>query len=131
MASESDIQAKIMLAIGGRPDVRIFRNHVGFGWSGQLLKQEGDRVLLKNARPATFGLAPGSADLIGWRSITIKPEHVGRKIAVFISGEVKALRGKAAEAQKNWARIVDAAGGLAAIWRTPAGAIETVEGALI
>lgn len=129
--SEGDVQAAAMLAIGARPDCRIFRNHVGFGWSGKKVRQEGDRVLLANARPATFGLAPGSADLIGWKSVTITPEMVGRKIAVFLSGEVKALHGVAATAQKRWAQVVEAAGGIAGFIRSPADAVALIEGRLI
>jgi hypothetical protein len=129
--SESDIQARVMLAIGSRPDCRIFRNHVGMGWSGKLVKQERGRVLLDNARPARFGLAPGSGDLIGWKAVTITPEMVGRKIAVFLSAEVKTLHGAARELQTRWAQLVDKWGGIAGFVRSPDDAVALVEGGLL
>ena len=36
-----------------------------------------------------YGLCKGSSDLIGWTPVTITPEMVGRKIAVFTAVEVK------------------------------------------
>ena len=35
MSSERDIQARVMLALGSRPNIRIFRNQVGFGYVGE------------------------------------------------------------------------------------------------
>jgi hypothetical protein len=54
---ETPIQAAIMLAVGNRPDVRIWRNNRGKA-----------RRRLANGelgRPVEFGLGPGSADLVG------------------------------------------------------------------
>ena len=70
--SEANIQNQILAAIGSRPDCRLFRNHVG-------------RVQDQYARWHTFGLCVGSADLIGWRAVTVTPEHVGQTLAVFLS----------------------------------------------
>jgi hypothetical protein len=126
--SEAEIQAGAILAVGSRKDVRVFRNHVGFGWSGKFKRKlpNGD-VILTNARPATFGLQPGSADLIGWRIITITPEMVGRRIAQFLSIEVKDAKGRPSAAQRVWQSVVSAAGGLAGLVRSPAEAVSLVE----
>ena len=103
--SESDIQARALRASSLFPNVRLFRNHVGEGWMGKVVRHEGTRVLLDGARYATFGLATGSADLIGFEAVTIGAEHVGRTLAVFVSGEVKQAKGKLREAQENWAAM--------------------------
>ena len=66
-----------------------------------------------------FGLHAGSADLIGWKTITITPHHVGREIAVFVSVEVKTPTGKVSPAQENWRLVVRQAGGIAVIARSP------------
>ena len=60
---ETEIQQRIRLALGTHPHIRLFRNQVG-----QLPDP-------RTGRPVQFGLARGSADLIGWRSITITPRH--------------------------------------------------------
>lgn len=71
----------------------------------------------KNGRWVTFGLFPGSGDLIGWRTVRITPEMVGRDIAQFLSVEVKKPKARTdkqrAIDQANWRTQVNAAGGIA------------------
>ena len=123
MASEAEIQAEVALAVGGRDDARLFRNTVGTGWSGELVEQRGGMVRLRNARFVRYGLFPGSADLVGWHSMLVGPEHMGRRFARMLSLEVKAARGRVRPDQATWLRMVDGAGGLAAIVRSPDEAI--------
>ena len=118
--TESQIQAEILRELGSRPDVRLFRNSCGFAWSSNVVSHIGDRTTLINARPIRYGLTPGSADLIGWQHITVTPEMVGRKLAVFTSIEVKAANGKLTPEQDNWRRVVSAAGGAAGVARSVA-----------
>ncbi len=66
----------------------------------------------------TFGLCKGSADLIGWRSVTITPEMVGQQIAVFTSIEVKSSSGRVKPEQQQWLNAVQAAGGIAGVARS-------------
>jgi hypothetical protein len=105
--SEVKIQNEILAAIGSRPDCRLFRNHVG-------------RVQDQFARWHTFGLCPGSADLIGWRALTVTPEHVGQTLAVFLSIEVKTDKGKPSPEQLRWQKVVGQHGGIAMIARSAA-----------
>ena len=65
-----------------------------------------------------FGLARGSADLIGWRTITITPEMVGKQLAVFTSIEVKTPTGRIRPEQQAWLDTVQTAGGIAGIARS-------------
>ena len=117
--NEADIQARIQLAIGGLPGVRLFRNSVGGAWSGEVLEQSADRLLLSRPRYTRYGLCPGSADLVGWRTLRIGPQHVGQTIAQLLSVEVKTARGKARDDQRNWTARVTEAGGLAGVCRSP------------
>jgi len=104
MASEQTIQQQIRLACSRGP-TRLWRNNVG-----RLLDQQG--------RPVTFGLCPGSADLVGFTTVTITPEMVGQTVAIFTAVEVKAPTGRATPQQTAWLEHVRAAGGRAGIARS-------------
>ena len=112
--TESQLQAAILRELGGRPDVRLFRNQVGAGWTGAS-SRVGGGVLIREPRFVRYGLHPGSADLIGWQSVVITPEMVGQRVAIFTSLEVKSQTGRATEEQKNWREQVAFHGGIAGI----------------
>jgi hypothetical protein len=104
--AETDIQQRIRLAVGTRSDLRLFRNNTG------TLPDP------RTGRPVQFGLARGSADLIGWRTITITPEMVGQRVAIFTSIEVKTTTGHLTPAQQAWMGTVRTAGGIAGVARS-------------
>jgi hypothetical protein len=112
--AETDLQQRIRLALGLRPDLRLFRNQVG-----QLPDP-------RTGRPVQFGLARGSADLIGWRTVVVTPEMVGQRIAVFTSIEVKTSTGRLTPAQHNWLGVVRGAGGIAGVARSTGDALRIV-----
>ena len=112
--AETDLQQRIRLALGTRSDLRIFRNQVG-----QLPDP-------RTGRPVQFGLARGSADLIGWRTVVITPEMVGQRVAVFTSIEVKTPTGRLTPQQRHWLSAVMAAGGIAGVARSVADALQIV-----
>lgn len=116
--TESDIQSQIRLALGSLPHVRVFRNLVGQAVMGRTV-WNGGAAVIKPAFRVTTGLIPGSGDLIGWRTITVTPDMVGKPIAQFLSLEVKTATGKPRPEQLNWMERVNAAGGLAVIARSP------------
>lgn len=129
--SESSVQSAILRGLGNG-DTRLFRNNVGQAWvgnaarfsnAGTVIVSPGD-VLLRNARPLHAGLCAGSSDLIGWRTITITPEMVGQRVAVFVAIEVKSDRGRATEDQAAFLRAVAAAGGMGGVARS----VEDAEG---
>lgn len=76
---------------------RLFRNNTGQGWVGKVQRFPmatsvpiyPTDVVIRNAKPLNAGLCKGSSDLIGWKSVTITPEMVGQKIAVFVAIEAK------------------------------------------
>ncbi len=112
--AETTLQQQIRLALGSRTDLRLFRNQVG-----QLPDP-------RTGRPVQFGLARGSADLIGWRTVTITPEMVGQRIAVFTSIEVKTPTGRVRPEQHAWLTAVQCAGGIAGIARSVADASQII-----
>lgn len=117
--SEADQQSLIRLA-APRFGIWLTRNNVGV-------------LMDKTGRPVRYGLANESkaqnervksADLIGIRTFTIEPHHVGTQIGQFVSVECKErgwqYRGDKHEAaQKNWADFVVAKGGLACFASEP------------
>lgn len=113
--AETDLQQRIRLAVGTRTDLRLFRNQVG-----QLPDP-------RTGRPVQFGLARGSADLIGWRTVVVTPDMVGRRLAVFTSIEVKTPTGRLAPAQRAWLAAVHGAGGIAGVARSVSDSLHIVE----
>jgi hypothetical protein len=140
--SETPILRRIMLALGSLPGIRVFRNNVGNAYAGTPMKPFGgllkamqalgmnpDRVLiLRDYRRIQFGLMTGSGDLVGWRTVTITPEMVGRQIAQIVSVEVKTETGRTSMAQRTWAARVNEAGGVAGVARNESDAINLIYG---
>jgi len=103
--SEAAIQQDIRLSLGKCPAVRMFRNNVG------AIKAPDGRVI-------RYGLCNGSADLIGWQTVTITPEMIGQRFARFLSVEVKAPKGRLTHEQETWRAAVLRAGGIAIVARS-------------
>jgi hypothetical protein len=122
--SESNVQreAQIELAKHG---IKTFRNNVGVGWIGKLVRKNPDgSILLANARPLHAGLCKGSSDLIGYKSVIITQDMVGQRIAIFAAPEAKSTSGRLTEDQKNFIRVVQQDGGIAGHFRSLIGALE-------
>lgn len=116
--SERDNKAAIRLALGRRPDVRLFNNPCGEAWLGKATKLPNGDILLRGAQRVVYGLVVGSGDLIGWKRVLITPDMVGQHLAQFLSAEIKAGRGRPTQDQDNWRTVVNAAGGRAGVLRS-------------
>ncbi len=131
---ETNIQRAVMKACAPH-GITAFRNNVGSAWRGQIHRTVGGVVLrcadgstvttergdllIKRPTLVSYGLHKGSSDLIGWKVITVTPEMVGQKLAIFTALEVKAAKGKATAEQLTFLRAVQAAGGKAHIIKSP------------
>jgi len=104
--AETILQQQIRLALGINPETRLYRNQVG------------SLPDPRTGRLVTFGLAKGSADLIGWRTVTVTPAMVGTRLAIFTSIEVKTPTGRIRPEQQAWLETVQQAGGIAIIARS-------------
>lgn len=102
--SEQELQQRIRLELGRGP-VRLWRNNVG-----ALRDQRG--------RLVSYGLCPGSSDLIGLRRLRVTPEHLGQELAVFCALEIKSQRGRPTAEQQRFLALVQAMGGLAGVIRS-------------
>ncbi len=114
-ASETHLQQEIRLALGTRPDLRLYRNNCG------------SLPDPRTGRLVTFGLARGSADLIGWRTVVVTPDMVGQRIAVFTSIEVKTATGRLRPEQQAWLGVVRGAGGVAGVVRSVEDALNLMD----
>ena len=112
---ETKIQQEIRLALGQHPSLRLFRNQVG-----QLPNP-------RTGRYVQFGLAQGSSDLIGFKTIKVTPDMVGQEIAQFVSLEIKTESGKLTEMQHNWLQKVKTSGGIVGVARTVKDALKILK----
>lgn len=119
--SEAEIMRAIMVK-ASQLTHRLFRNNVGQAWAGQqvrvakptlLMVWPGD-LLLRNSMPINFGLCKGSSDTIGWRSVEITPDMVGKRFAQFAACEVKD-KGQPTDDQRSFMTAVRVAGGWAEV----------------
>ncbi len=113
--SETKLQQEIRLALGTIPSLRLFRNQVG-----QLPDP-------RTGRYVQFGLAKGSSDLVGFKTIKITPEMIGQEVAQFVSIEIKTERGKLTEVQENWLQKVHDSGGIVGVARSIQDALKIVK----
>lgn len=125
---------KILIAVHKIKGVRLFRNNTGTGWvgqsfqlkPGQVYRAEGGERVIKHPRPLHAGLMKGSADGIGWQTVTITPDMVGQRIAIFLSVEAKFGSGRLEKDQKIWHDNVLKAGGISVIARSTEQASEEI-----
>lgn len=118
--SETKLYTPIQVA-ASKEGHRLFRNNVGTGYQLVARPPPGWKPP-EFLKPFTYGLPNGSADLVGWSVVTITPDMVGQRVAVFASVEVKAPdwrttpsfeRSDRGLAQASWVRTVNEAGGRA------------------
>ena len=112
---ETKLQQEIRLALGRIPSLRLFRNQVG-----QLPDP-------RTGRYVQFGLAKGSSDLVGFKTVKITPEMIGQEVAQFVSIEIKTERGKLTEVQENWLQKVHDSGGIVGVARSIQDALKIVK----
>ena len=131
-AEETNIVRKILLL--GVAGLRLFRNNSGSAWIGQsvvIKKREqvwvnqGD-VVVKQGRFFKAGLCVGSSDIIGFKSVEITPEMVGKTVAVFTAIEAKTKSGRASKEQIAFINMVNQKGGISFIATDEVEALELI-----
>ena len=94
---------------------RMFRINAGMGWTGKILHRSQNKIILENPRP--LHAAPkGWPDMCGFKSVTITPDMVGQKVAVFVGEEVKSS-GKLSAAQEAFRDLIVSFGGIFRVLR--------------
>lgn len=109
---ETVLQNHIRLALSAQcPESTLFRNHCG------ALKDS------RTGRLVTFGLSPGSPDLVGWKRVRVTADMVGSELAVFCGIEIKTPTGTVRADQLHWLSLLSDAGGIAGVARSVADAV--------
>lgn len=109
---EAELQDAVRLALGRRDDVVVWRNNVGTA--------EHWKPGMSQPQVVRYGLAPGSADLVGLT-------RNGR----FLALEIKAPDGVVSQAQRAWLALVERMGGVGRVVRSVAEAQDAVDAALM
>jgi len=89
---------------------RLFRINAGLAWTGNINRLPNGSILISNPRPF-HGAPDGWPDLAGWETIEIKPDMVGKKIAVFKGIEVKTGTSKLNNNQQQFSSLLLLMGG--------------------
>jgi hypothetical protein len=112
--SEADILARSLLAVGALPGIRLSRNNTG-------------AAMDRTGRLVRYGLfQPGGSDVIGFKSVIITREMVGRPAAIFTAMEAKTEGGRFRPGQREFLQMVRDAGGIAGVIRSPEDALNLV-----
>jgi hypothetical protein len=103
--SEQAIQQSIILA-HSKGNTRLLRNNCG-------------QCQTSDGRVIRYGVGnPGGSDLIGLQTVTITPDMVGQRFAVFTAIEVKTATGRVSEQQQRFIAMVRGLGGIAGVARS-------------
>jgi len=116
MNPETKIQNLILMSLS-KAGCLLFRNESAGAWVGKVLHKDANQVTLTDARMIRFGLAVGSADIIG-----IAP--CGRFLAI----EIKTSTGRPTKEQLRFIEAVNNAGGISGIARSVEDALKLIRG---
>lgn len=115
MTSEKNIQNRALLDFGCRPDVLLFRHHVG-----RFRSMDDPARIIKVGNP-------GEADTLGVVAVTITPEMVGQTIGVAVASEFKTAKGRQSDQQKAFQAAWERRGGVYVLARSSEDIHEAIE----
>ena len=121
---EQHLRKSVLTAVSGL-GARLFRVNTGQAWAGKA-EIQGPNVFIRNAYPIRMGLCTGGSDLVGWTPVTITPEMVGMRVAVFTAVELKVGRTATTADQDRFLARVRESGGAAGVARSVADAVDLV-----
>lgn len=109
-AKEHNLQVKTERALTRWQ--RLWRINSGSAWAGKIVDRKNGFLRLANFR-RFIGAPAGFPDMIGFDSIEITPDMVGKRVAVFVGVELKATKhDKLNEKQKRFRDLIVQLGGI-------------------
>lgn len=122
--SESSLLKKFLLEYS-KSGSRLFRINSGMAWTGKklgpfntkktVILNPGD-IVIRQARPF-HGAPKGTPDLVGFTTLTINEDLIGKRVAVFTSFEVKTESVRETKEQRAFIEMIKMSGGIASIVR--------------
>lgn len=113
---ETNISHKTELAVSDL-GFAMLRNNTGVFYAikdhGFKRNQAFVNLLNKFFRRVQAGLGKGTSDLIGWRTVEVTQDMVGKRIAIFAALEIKTDKGRASPEQIQFVNQVREEGGIA------------------
>jgi hypothetical protein len=110
-----EVQNPALLAVGGRPDVLIWRQQ-----SGVFRAYDNPERIVRVGHP-------GMADAGAIVQVVITPDMVGKTVGVAVQPEFKTRAGRQREAQENWQAAVEQRGGVYRLVRSAAEMVGLVD----
>lgn len=117
LVNETALLKRLLVSVSAL-GARIFRNQVG---QYRLALKDCTRCM-RHGRIIRSGLCVGSSDLVGWAPVTITPEMVGQRVAVFVAIECKSAAGRLGTEQRQFLQVVQQHGGIVCCARSEADA---------
>lgn len=111
---ETNLQNSILLDIGARQDVFVWRNQTGVFRSFD----NPDRIIKVGN--------PGAPDILGVVMTTITPDMVGMQVGIAIGPEIKTGTGRQSDQQKKWEAAFTARAGVYRIIRSTAEMVKLI-----
>lgn len=92
---------------------RMFRSNSGMAWAGKIVSRDNEKNTITIKNPRVFhGMPEGFPDTVGFQSVTVTPEMVGKRIAIFKCAEFKTGNQKLTYLQSKFKKMVDKMGGI-------------------
>lgn len=92
---------------------RLWRINNGIGWIGTIISRTKEKIVLSNPRRFMSVEKGLHVDQVGFDSVIITPEMVGKRVAVFVGCELKATANdKLSDDQINTRELIVAMGGI-------------------
>lgn len=112
-----------------QPERKVNEQIAAMKFDGKLYRNNRGAVSLGNGNFMRYGVGPnGAGDWIGWRSVTITPAMVGRRVALFANIEAKSPGRNADPDQSAFIDYVLAAGGIAGVAHSATEALAIIQG---
>lgn len=92
---------------------RMFRANAGKAWAGKIISRDNEKNTITIKNPRMFhGMPEGFPDTVGFQSVTVTPEMVGSRIAIFKCAEFKTGDQDLTDNQSRFKKMVDKMGGI-------------------
>lgn len=87
-------------------------------WAVLFRNNTGVFLTMDGKRKVQAGLGKGTADFVGWKTVKVTQDMVGKPVAIFCAVEGKTEDGSLTEEQRHFLQTVRIAGGIAFVVRS-------------